>query len=109
MKRPSVASAEMTIMGSWNSLDTKTPHFLSISSLWPRKKAETTTTGDILQMLAAREGLAGDLLAWREIWGLAGDQGLWWEISRHLAGGGNAESHFCTQSGFLYQTTRREL
>ncbi len=64
--------------------------FPSNFSLWPRKKAETTTTGDSLLMLTARKGLAGDSSVWREIWGLAGDQGLWREISRHLAGGGNA-------------------
>jgi hypothetical protein len=67
MKRPSETFSEITIRGSWNSLENKSSHFLSKFSLRPRKKAETTTIGAILQMLAVRTGLAGDLLVWREI------------------------------------------
>jgi hypothetical protein len=37
------------------------------------RNAKITTFGVILQILAARKGLAGDLLLWREIWGWAGD------------------------------------
>ncbi len=63
----------MTITKSWNSLQTKSSRFFSKFSLLPRKKAEATTIWDILQMLAVRKGLAGNLGLGGRSGPLAGD------------------------------------
>jgi hypothetical protein len=113
MKRPSEASAGMTQRGSWNLYKNQILTFLLITFTLTMKNSRNHHNWEHFADVGSQMiDLAGDSLVWREIWGLVvvGDQGLWREISRHLAGGGNAvESSRTIKSRSVTDNRRREV